>query len=593
MAMSAGGTVVLVLLVVLILVVAAVLVFIKCRNQTPKYKAWKPTKESGGNFKKLEPTSAETRPRSYSSRSPLFDRRETPTRLVIPFTSSTPNVTTIHIPISGTRRLSDTDSDTSESCSENVAEDRPLSDDAPAVSGVYTAGASDDALDREDEYPFPRAGGESSSDEQAERDADGEDSAASWTLSPAHSVPEVNVVHVSSAPEMGGGRSRNKSILESDYEETAYSVYRQEKEVLQTQSTAMPHEQEHTTVVDNHLLQDAIEKKKKKKRRRGISVPHMPYRHHAKGERRGSAHLLHEPLGIHKGRAGSEGSIVDLVEQMGKLFIRIQHRANEEQLLLFINKVTDLDLPERLKYKKFLNPMLYIKGGFLPSMSQRFMTKFAALAENATWGNEFAIMGVSKSAAWQLTLRLYLCFRESSISRPQFIGVSDVVLGQMNLENSQEFILNFFTSERYYSDLGDLHLSICYQPGQQRMVFLVLEARDLPRSALFGSIHSVVKIEMICERKRVEKQKSKVVRETHSPVWNDQIVFTIPPTNIKLQDIQFELTVTHVDMVKGAHVIGRCELGWTSTCEELQHWNDVMQNPNRPIPMWLSLQCPD
>ena len=47
------------------------------------------------------------------------------------------------------------------------------------------------------------------------------------------------------------------------------------------------------------------------------------------------------------------------------------------------------------------------------------------------------------------------------------------------------------------------------------------------------------------------------VRETHNPIWNDQIVFAIPPNNVRLHDVQFDVTVLHVDMVKGAHAIGR------------------------------------
>ena len=43
--------------------------------------------------------------------------------------------------------------------------------------------------------------------------------------------------------------------------------------------------------------------------------------------------------------------------------------------------MTDLDLPERLKYRQSFSPVLYIKGGFLPSMGQRFITKYAALEE--------------------------------------------------------------------------------------------------------------------------------------------------------------------------------------------------------------------
>ncbi|XP_033634178.1 synaptotagmin-C-like [Asterias rubens] len=334
---------------------------------------------------------------------------------------------------------------------------------------------------------------------------------------------------------------------------------------------------------------------------RVLSVPHitLPTRLQRKSEGAYSSIYDHSLI---KSRFGSADSILGLVEPIGKLFIRIRHNSTEEKLILLINKVKDLQLPASVKLSKSLNPVLYIKGGFLPTMGQRFTTKYAPLAEvqshtfevqNVTWYNEFSILGVSKSAAWQLTMRLHLCYRENKQDRIQIIGVCDVVLGRINLENSQEITLNFFSSEKQCSDLGDIHVSLCYQPQLRRIVFLILEARDLPRSTLFGSIHSVAKVEMLCSRKRLEKQKSRVVREAHNPVWNNQIVFTVPDANTKLQDILFVVTVLHVDMVKGGHVVGKCELGWSATCEELDQWNQVMQNPNRPIPMWLGLQYPD
>ena len=74
---------------------------------------------------------------------------------------------------------------------------------------------------------------------------------------------------------------------------------------------------------------------------------------------------------------------------------------------------------------------------------------------------------------------------------------------------------------------------------------------------VYNITDSVAKIEMMCANKRLGKQKSRVAREAHNPVWNNQLVFTIPETNTKLQDIRFVVTVLHVDMVKGGHAVGK------------------------------------
>ncbi|XP_071787348.1 uncharacterized protein [Asterias amurensis] len=562
MALSGGGLTVLVIIAIFFVTITLVLVYYKCRSKPPEYQLWNPLKET------KEQTHKTASKHSHTSTTPLVSNKHSsnPTHLVIPFTSSTPKITTIHIPITSARYRSDSDSSSNSSSEEEGALE-------PIPGEGHGAGDGE-----RDGLRGAGGAGDITSDG---RDADGEDSAPC--------TPEINVESIGSRPRSNtGGPSGSKSATESDYEEAAYSVYQHEKDVLRSLST---NKQDKEIIVDNHLLQPTLETKKKRKRR-VLSVPHitLPTRLQRKSEGASSSIYDHSLM---KSRFGSADSILGLVEPIGKLFIRIRHNSTEEKLILLINKVKDLQLPAGVKLSKSLNPVLYIKGGFLPTMGQRFTTKYAPLAENVTWCNEFSILGVSKSAAWQLTMRLHLCYRENKLDRIQIIGVCDVVLGQINLENSQEITLNFFSSERQCSDLGDIHVSLCYQPQLRRIVFLIIEARDLPRSTLFGSIHSVAKVEMLCSRKRLEKQKSRVVREAHNPVWNNQIVFTVPEANTKLQDILFVVTVLHVDMVKGGHVVGKCELGWSATCEELDQWNQVMQNPNRPIPMWLGLQYPD
>ena len=146
---------------------------------------------------------------SHTSTTPLVSNKHSsnPTHLVIPFTSSTPKITTIHIPITSARYRSDSDS-SSNSSSEEEGAVEPVPGEGHGAGdgerdGLRGAGGADDIA-------------------SDGRDADGEDSAPG--------TPEINVDGIGSRPRSNtGGPSGSKSATESDYEEAAYSVYQHEK----------------------------------------------------------------------------------------------------------------------------------------------------------------------------------------------------------------------------------------------------------------------------------------------------------------------------------------------------------------------------
>ena len=76
--------------------------------------------------------------------------------------------------------------------------------------------------------------------------------------------------------------------------------------------------------------------------------------------------------------------------------------------------------------------------------------------------------------------------------------------------------------------------SLTHDPGNDS-IFWPLQISD-----------SVTKIEMRHKERRTEKQKTRAVRESHNPVWDDQLVFAVPPDGTGLHGAHFLLTVMHL-----------------------------------------------
>ncbi|XP_063957512.1 synaptotagmin-7-like [Lytechinus pictus] len=281
-------------------------------------------------------------------------------------------------------------------------------------------------------------------------------------------------------------------------------------------------------------------------------------------------------------------------EPIGTLHIQLCHKTQDEQLIVSICRAEELEITNKpYASEPCVNPYVYIRGCILPGQRKRFKSKNSQQLQNPVWNEEFILQDISFSAVWQLTLRFSLVYRAGPGSRPVMAGFCSLPLRDLELHQPIDRTLYVIQSSSQASPMGDIHLSVCYQPDSYRIVFLVYGARDLPRSTIIGTLHSCTRIEMLYNDWRISKQKTHLVRETHDPSWNDQLVFTLPEGNSRLQGVTFVVSLVHRDVVKGGHVVGRVELGWSSTCEELEHWVDIMNNPNRPIASWLALQSPD
>ncbi|NWJ11962.1 SYT9 protein, partial [Crypturellus undulatus] len=81
-------------------------------------------------------------------------------------------------------------------------------------------------------------------------------------------------------------------------------------------------------------------------------------------------------------------------------------------------------------------------------------------------------------------------------------------------------------------DLGEIMFSLCYLPTAGRMTLTVIKCRNLKAMDITGASDPYVKVSLMCEGRRLKKRKTTTKKNTLNPVYNEAIIFDIPPENV-------------------------------------------------------------
>lgn len=107
----------------------------------------------------------------------------------------------------------------------------------------------------------------------------------------------------------------------------------------------------------------------------------------------------------------------------------------------------------------------------------------------------------------------------------------------------------------------------------------------------------LVKVYLLKDGKKVSKKKTTIKRMETSPIYNESMIFSVPP--YMLNSIQIRLTVAQilVDVVQPVRMqiqsIGHVIVGNETNGKGLKHWNQMMTSLRKPVAMWHALRrCP-
>uniref|UniRef100_A0A4W5QD04 Synaptotagmin X n=1 Tax=Hucho hucho TaxID=62062 RepID=A0A4W5QD04_9TELE len=278
----------------------------------------------------------------------------------------------------------------------------------------------------------------------------------------------------------------------------------------------------------------------------------------------------------------SEDGTQEPVETCGKLSFSLLYDYEEQALVVTILKA--LELPAK-DFTGTSDP--YVKIYLLPERQKKFQTRVHRKTLNPTFDEVFCFPVEYDQ----------LCNRKLHFSVYDFDRfTSHDMIGEVVVDNlfelsdlSREAVVwkDIHAATTESVDLGEIMYSLCYLPTAGRMTLTVIKCRNLKAMDITGSSDPYVKVSLLCDGRRLKKRKTTTKKSTLNPVYNEAIIFDIPPENV--EQVSLSIMVMDYDRVGHNEVIGVCRTGPDAEGLGRYHWNEMLAYPRKPITHWHAL----
>ncbi|NXS51349.1 SYT13 protein, partial [Brachypteracias leptosomus] len=136
---------------------------------------------------------------------------------------------------------------------------------------------------------------------------------------------------------------------------------------------------------------------------------------------------------------------------------------------------------------------------------------------------------------------------------------------------------------------GEVLLSISYLPAANRLLVVIIKAKNLHSKQLKDLLGNDVSVKVTLTHQSLKLKKKQTKRAKHkiNPVWNEMIMFEVPHELLRASSVELEMLSQ--DGAGQSHVLGKCSLGLHITGTERNHWEEMLRNPRRQIAMWHQL----
>uniref|UniRef100_A0A673H3T1 Synaptotagmin-9-like n=1 Tax=Sinocyclocheilus rhinocerous TaxID=307959 RepID=A0A673H3T1_9TELE len=270
------------------------------------------------------------------------------------------------------------------------------------------------------------------------------------------------------------------------------------------------------------------------------------------------------------------------VGSCGRLHFILKYDCDLEQLIVKIHRAQDLPAKD---FSGTSDP--YVKIYLLPDRKTKHQTKVHRKTLNPVFDEVFLFpVAYADLPTRKLHFSVYDFDR---FSRHDIIGqvVVDNFLDLVDFPRETKLCrdIQYVCSDNV--DLGDLMFSLCYLPTAGRLTITMIKARNLKAMDITGASDPYVKVSLMCDGRRLKKRKTSTKRNTLNPVYNEAIVFDVPPENI--DQISLLIAVMDYDRVGHNEVIGVCRVGNDAEGLGREHWNEMLTYPRKPIAHWHPL----
>lgn len=186
-----------------------------------------------------------------------------------------------------------------------------------------------------------------------------------------------------------------------------------------------------------------------------------------------------------------------------------------------------------------------------------------------------------------LTLTLRNCDR---FSRHQVAGEITLSLANVGIPFGTARWVDLRAPEKDADSSGEVLLSMSYLPAANRLIVVLIKARNIhsdPNNDLMGK-DLFVKVTLWHQTQRLKRKQSKRAKHKINPVWNEMIMFEVPPEI--LGEVSAEMEMLIQEPTGGpSRALGSCYLGLHQTGAGKSHWQEMISNPRRQIAMWHRL----
>ncbi|XP_001503265.1 synaptotagmin-10 [Equus przewalskii] len=278
----------------------------------------------------------------------------------------------------------------------------------------------------------------------------------------------------------------------------------------------------------------------------------------------------------------SEGNTKEDVKTCGKFNFTLQYDYENELLVVKIIKA--LDLPAK-DFTGTSDP--YVKMYLLPDRKKKFQTRVHRKTLNPLFDETFQFpVAYDQLSNRKLHFSVYDFDR---FSRHDMIGevILDNLFEVSDLSREATIWKDIHCATTESIDLGEIMFSLCYLPTAGRMTLTVIKCRNLKAMDITGSSDPYVKVSLMCEGRRLKKRKTTTKKNTLNPVYNEAIIFDIPPENV--DQVSLSIAVMDYDRVGHNEVIGVCRTGLDAEGLGRDHWNEMLAYHRKPITHWHPL----
>jgi len=277
----------------------------------------------------------------------------------------------------------------------------------------------------------------------------------------------------------------------------------------------------------------------------------------------------------HSAQTKREAARKTSVAPYGKLEVSIQFVTTKNLLFVQVNGAYDLP---HVRLSGVSTP--YVRVHLLPGTRDKEpKSNFLNLATNRICMFD----QITLEEAQNCTLK-FVVLDYDKFSRSEF--VAEVMLSLLEVDLVEGTTLSRHLNSKTITDSedrGSLVVSLCQQPSAGHVHVIILKALGLPppKSEAPGGLDTFVKVLYLVHGKAIERKKTKVIKKSTSPVFNEAFVFDMKEEELKHSSVMCE--VYRGDTVLKSERIGYITLGLESFGTEVRHWNDMIMSPLKRI----------